>query len=224
MKSPIFISVAISQTLAYAMRPLIQCSAWHDVAVYGPPFAGTHCDDPWRDGQLTCMAGYIHSEVVCSPITVTHPCTMWAWCRLEWRCWLRLSSYMCDVDFNNNTHTHTFNGPLSGSTWASRYHKGKTKILLKQETLSDSSISWAICKSAPRSRQITMPSPHHSVFYRPDTLPLAQPTVSKHWRHSTNNNNNIIIITTTKSDCLLCLLVVLIDYTHLAASFPGQLA
>jgi len=107
MKSPIFISVAMSQTLAYAMRPLIQCSTWHDVAVYGPPFAGTHCDDRWRDGQLTCMAGYIHSEVVCSPITVTHPCTMWAWCRLEWRCWLRLSSYMCDVDFNNNTHKHT---------------------------------------------------------------------------------------------------------------------
>ena len=28
-----------------------------------------------------------------------------------------------------------------------------------------SGISWAICKSAHRSRQITMPAPHHSVFY-----------------------------------------------------------
>ena len=28
-----------------------------------------------------------------------------------------------------------------------------------------------------------MPSPHHSVFYRPDALPAAQPTASKHWRH-----------------------------------------
>jgi len=37
-------------------------------------------------------------------------------------------------------------------------------ILLKQETVSGSGISWAICKSAPRSRQITMPVPHHSVF------------------------------------------------------------
>jgi len=26
-------------------------------------------------------------------------------------------------------------------------------------------------KSAPRSRQITMPAPHHSLFYRPDALP-----------------------------------------------------
>jgi len=30
--------------------------------------------------------------------------------------------------------------------------------------VSGSGISWTICKSAPRSRQITMPAPHHSVF------------------------------------------------------------
>ena len=48
--------------------------------------------------------------------------------------------------------------------------------------MSGSGISWAICKSAPRSRQITTPAPHHSVFYRPDALPATQPTVSKHWR------------------------------------------
>ena len=46
--------------------------------------------------------------------------------------------------------------------------------------MSGSGISWAICRSAPRSRQITMPAPHHSVFYRPDALPAAQPTASKH--------------------------------------------
>ena len=53
-------------------------------------------------------------------------------------------------------------------------------ILLKQETVSSSSISRAICKSAPRYRQITTPAPHHSVFYRLDALPAAQPTSSKH--------------------------------------------
>jgi len=58
-------------------------------------------------------------------------------------------------------------------------------ISLKQETVSGSGISWATCKSATRSRQITTPAPHHSVFYRPDALPAAQPTASKlkHWRH-----------------------------------------
>jgi len=49
--------------------------------------------------------------------------------------------------------------------------------------VSGSGISRVICKSAPRSRQITMPVPHHSVFYRPDALPVAQPTASKHWSH-----------------------------------------
>jgi len=50
--------------------------------------------------------------------------------------------------------------------------------------VSGSGIGWTICKSAPRSREITTPAPHHSVFYRPDTLPAAQPAASKHWRHS----------------------------------------
>ena len=31
--------------------------------------------------------------------------------------------------------------------------------------MSGSGISWAIYKSVPRSRQITMPAPHHSVFF-----------------------------------------------------------
>ena len=48
--------------------------------------------------------------------------------------------------------------------------------------MSGSGISWAVCKSAPCCRQMTMPAPHHSVFFRPDALPVAQPTASKHWR------------------------------------------
>jgi len=47
----------------------------------------------------------------------------------------------------------------------SQYQKVKAIwILLKQETVSSSGISWDICKSAPRSRQITTPAPHHSGF------------------------------------------------------------
>ena len=50
-----------------------------------------------------------------------------------------------------------------------------------------SGIRWTICKqSAPRSRQITTPTPHHSIFYRLDALPDAQLTVSKHWRQKWN--------------------------------------
>ena len=63
--------------------------------------------------------------------------------------------------------------------------------------MTGSGISWAICKSAPCSRQITMPAPHHSVFSRPDALPAAQPTASKHWRQLFI----IIIINSSKQAC-----------------------
>ena len=80
------------------------------------------------------------------------------------------------------THTHTHLTALFPGLpgWASTRKAKPNWILLKQETVSGSGISWAICKSAPRSRQITMPAPHHSVCYRPDALPAAQPTASKH--------------------------------------------
>ena len=91
---------------------------------------------------------------------------------------------MYDGIYATHTHTHPFNGPLSRNTRVSRYQKGKPIwILLKQETVSGSGIIRAVCKSAPRSRQITTPAPHHSVFYRPDALPATQPTASKYWRH-----------------------------------------
>ena len=99
-------------------------------------------------------------------------------------CWCAHARTHARTHTHTHTHTHTFNGPFSRTTQVGRYQKGKpNRILLKQETVSASGISWAICKSAPCSRQITTPAPHHSVFYRPDALPAAQPTASKYWRH-----------------------------------------
>jgi len=66
--------------------------------------------------------------------------------------------------------------------WAGTRKVKPIWILLKQMTVSGSGINWAICKSANCSRQTTTPALHHSVFYRPDALPAAQPTASKHWR------------------------------------------
>ena len=77
----------------------------------------------------------------------------------------------------SHTHTHTCltaHFPrLPG--WAGTRKVKPIWILLKQETVSGSGITWAICKYAPCSRQTTMPAPHHSVLYRPDALPAAQP-------------------------------------------------
>ena len=33
-----------------------------------------------------------------------------------------------EMYYNTNTHTHTFNGPFSGTTWVSRYQKSKTNL------------------------------------------------------------------------------------------------
>ena len=87
-----------------------------------------------------------------------------------------LECYVTDI------HTHTCLTALFPGLPAEPVPK-KVKpiwILLKQETVSGSGISWVICKSAPRSRQITTPAPHHLVFLQ--ALPAAQPTASKHWR------------------------------------------
>ena len=47
----------------------------------------------------------------------------------------------------------------------SRYQKGKTNLdFTEARDNGGSGISWAICKSAPRSRQITTPTLHHSIF------------------------------------------------------------
>ena len=100
---------------------------------------------------------------------------------------------------HTHAHTHTrltalFPG-LPG--WAGTRKVKPIWILLKQETVSGSGISWAICMSASRSRQITTPAPQHSVFYRPDALPAAQPTASKHWRHK--HWRHVIIIIKIKT-------------------------
>ena len=58
------------------------------------------------------------------------------------------------------THTHTRLMALCPGV-PGRAGTRKVKpiwILLKQETVSGSGISWDVCKSAPRSRQITMPA------------------------------------------------------------------
>ena len=90
--------------------------------------------------------------------------------------------YLLYIGAQTHTHTHLTAVFPGLPVWASTRKVKPIWILLTQETVSGSGISWAICKSAPCSRQITKPAPHHSVFYRPDALPVTQPTASKHWR------------------------------------------
>ena len=80
-----------------------------------------------------------------------------------------------------------FNGLFSRTTWVSRYQKGKTN--LDFTGARDSEWMWhqlghmQACTSLQTDNHANTPP---LVFYRPDALPAAQPTASKHWRHPLN--------------------------------------
>jgi len=92
---------------------------------------------------------------------------------------------VCWSQTHTHTHTHTRLTALClGLPGCASTRKVKPIwILLKQETVSGSSISWAVCKSAPSSRQISTPAPHHSVFT--DRVPFLPPNQQ---RESTEGN------------------------------------
>jgi len=118
-------------------------------------------------------------------------------------------------------HTHTRLTALCPGLprWAGTRKVKPIWISLNQETVSGSGISWAICKSALRSRQITTPAPHRSVFYRPDALPAAQPTASKHCTEGTVHILNRLLthyftpgeLTTKSHGCGLTTWFLLVD-------------
>ena len=83
--------------------------------------------------------------------------------------------------YYKHTHTHLFNGPLSGTTRVSRYQKGK--INLDFTKARDSEWQWhqlghmQVCTLLQTDNHASTPP---LSFYRPDALPAAQPTASKH--------------------------------------------
>ena len=87
----------------------------------------------------------------------------------------------CSRQITTPTHTHPFYGPLSGTTWVSRYQNGKTNLDFTEAR--DSEWQWhqlghmQVCTSLQTNNHASTPP---LSFYRPDALPAAQPTVSKH--------------------------------------------
>jgi len=83
---------------------------------------------------------------------------------------------------NTHTHTHTFYGPLSRTTQVSQYQKGKTN--LDFTAARDNEWQWhqlghmQVCTSLQTDNHAS--TPPLEFFYRPDALPAAQPTASKH--------------------------------------------
>jgi len=83
------------------------------------------------------------------------------------------------------THTHSFNGPVSGTAQVSWYKKGKSNLDFTEARVSE--WQWhqlghmQVCTSLQTDNHASTPP---RSFYRPDALPATQPTASKHWRHN----------------------------------------
>jgi len=94
-------------------------------------------------------------------------------CCRHWQFWSAKLTCWCRYYYNYNHFTAFW--ILSGTTRVSWYSGFRG-----EETVSGSGISWAICKSTPLPRQITMPAlaaPHHSVFLQAG-CPSCHPTNS----------------------------------------------
>jgi len=91
---------------------------------------------------------------------------------------------------------------LSGTTQVSRYQKGKNQEgetnldLLEQEIVSGNDTSWAIGKSALRSRQITIPASHLLLF-----LQAGCPSCCNQQRQSTEGNYITIFVHEVHNIC-----------------------
>jgi len=162
-------------------------------------------------GVLKCVNSHDFDIIWCMHSSHTVLCDLsLTHLQLDWVSSINARLRECHSLVAHTTHTHTRLTALCPGLpgWTGTRMVKPIWILLKNETVSGSGISWAVCKSALRSRQITMPAPHHSVFYRPDALPAAQPTASMHWRHwwhiSVNGKYMWIFATyVTRTDCLL---------------------
>ena len=79
-------------------------------------------------------------------------------------------------------HTHPFSSPFSGTTWVSRYQKGKTNLDFTEAR--DSECQWhqlghmQVCTLLQTDNHASTPP----LRFFTDALPAAQPTASKPWR------------------------------------------
>ena len=112
-------------------------------------------------------------------------------------CWLFLALHLLNQtartewivfwhSVKKHTYTHTRLTALFRDYPGEPVPERLNQILLKQETVSGSGISWAICKSASRSRQMTTPAPHYSFLqagcpsYHPTNSVKALKAINKH--------------------------------------------
>jgi len=157
----------------------------------------THCFGKVNQAAAWMLSVCLCLQYCCENLSIWDYCCFFA--VLLFHLWLlshRGIHWLLLFSCSEHAHTHTRLTALCLGLprWAGTRKVKPIWILLEQEIVSGSDISWAICKSAPHSRQITTPAPHHSVFYRLDALPAARPTASKHWRHFSCSECELIML------------------------------
>ena len=121
--------------------------------------------------RLLCLYSLVYTFVICCYITVM----------LDWLANKIIIIIVLLPNSSYYTHTHPFNGPFSGTTQVSRNQEGKTNLDFTEAR--DSEWQWhqlghmQVCISLQTDNHASTPP---LSFYRPDALPAAQPTASKH--------------------------------------------
>ena len=103
-------------------------------------------------------------------------------CKLEINsCPTNVASIAAFTHTHTHTHTHPFNGPFSRTIRVGRYQKGKTNLDFTEARDSE----WQSHQLGHMQVCTLIQTDYHAStsplsFYRPDALPAAQPTASKH--------------------------------------------
>ena len=132
------------------------------------------CSTLWTTAQCSSNVGFVASRDFLLGI----------WKRIP-KLWLPLqTSFHPCVIIDYLVELHPFHGPLSRTTRVSRYQKGTTHLDFTEAR--DSEWQWhqlghmQVCTSLQTDNHAS--TPPLKFFYRPDALPAARPTASKHWR------------------------------------------
>jgi len=139
---------------------------------------------------MRSVRAYVSTDVIRQQLCVPTPANLYCMHRMStsvisrdrWRVISQRQQHRA-WDKNSFAESHLCIISNEVTTRVSRYQKGKTNLDFTEARYSE--WQWhplghmQICISL----QTTTPVPHHSTFYRPDALPAAQPTVSKHWWH-----------------------------------------
>ena len=104
---------------------------------------------------------------------------------------LRITTSLYKLDTLLSPSRHLFNGPLSGTTWVSRYQKGKTNLDFTEAR--DSEWQWhqlghmQACIALQTDSHDYPPDTHHSVFT--DRMPFLPPNQQ---RQSTEGSDKVL--------------------------------